>query len=185
MQLVDWGIGGGISGLAGVLVTPLLGKIDTTTLVVFTVQALAAALVGRLSSLPLTFAGGLALGVTQPVLTNALSGFPGIRGVNELTALAFVLGALLLFPRSGRKDVSSGGLAPVPVLPLPRAGAAIGLACAYFTGTLADAGVPDLLTVPFGIALGVFLGVLIELSVRPVRGTLTRTIVTLGWLLFL
>ena len=128
VQLVAWGLGGGISGLAGVLVTPLLGKLDTTTLVVFTVQALAAALVGRLSSLPLTFAGGIALGVAQPVLTKLLAGFPGIRGVNELTALAFVLVALLLFPKGGRKDVSSGGLAPVPVLPLPRAGAAIGLA---------------------------------------------------------
>ncbi len=81
VNLVAWGIGGGISGLAGVLVTPLLDKLDTTTLVVFTVQALAAALVGRLSSLPLTLAGGLGLGMLQPVVARfASQEFPSVRG---------------------------------------------------------------------------------------------------------
>ena len=64
---------------------------STTTLVIFTIQALAAALVGRLTSLPLTFAGGIALGMTQPVVDNVLTGLD-VRGGNELTALAFVLG---------------------------------------------------------------------------------------------
>jgi ABC-type branched-subunit amino acid transport system permease subunit len=118
VNLTAWGIGGGISGLAGVLVTPLLQKLDTTTLVVFTVQALAAALVGRLTSLPLTFAGGIALGVAQPVVVRLLAG-SGLTGVQELTALAVVLGSLLLFRRGGRRDVVSGGLEPVPVRPLP------------------------------------------------------------------
>jgi branched-subunit amino acid ABC-type transport system permease component len=120
VNLVAWGIGGGISGLAGVLVTPLLNKLDTTTLVIFTVQALAAALVGRLSSLPLTLAGGLGLGMLQPVVNRFMqSEFPSVRGTDELTALVVVLGALLFFRRGGRKDVSAGGLDPVPVKPLP------------------------------------------------------------------
>jgi sulfate-transporting ATPase len=129
VNLVAWGIGGGISGLAGVLVTPLLNKLDTTTLVIFTVQALAAALVGRLSSLPLTLAGGLGLGMLQPVVARLFSQeFPSVRGTDELTALAVVLGALLLFRRGGRKDVSAGGLAPVPVRPLPTGRTALALA---------------------------------------------------------
>ena len=129
VNLVAWGIGGGASGLAGVLVTPLLNKLDTTTLVIFTVQALAAALVGRLSSLPLTLAGGLALGVLQPVVARALAtSFPSVRGTDELTALAVVLGALLLFRRGGRRDATSGGLAPVAVPPLPTGRTALGLA---------------------------------------------------------
>ncbi len=118
VNLTAWGIGGGISGLAGVLITPLLDKLDTTTLVVFTVQALAAALVGRLTSLPLTFAGGIGLGVAQPVVVRFLQG-SGLTGVEELTALLVVLGSLLLFRRGGRRDVVSGGLEPVPVRPLP------------------------------------------------------------------
>lgn len=120
VNLVAWGIGGGISGLAGVLVTPLLGDLNTTALVIFTVQALAAALVGRLSSLPLTLAGGIGLGMLQPVVGRFMATeFPSVRGTNELTALAVVLVALLLFRRGGRKDVSAGGLEPVPVKPLP------------------------------------------------------------------
>jgi branched-subunit amino acid ABC-type transport system permease component len=120
VNLVAWGIGGGISGLSGVLITPLLNKLDTTTLVIFTVQALAAALVGRLSSLPLTLAGGILLGVVQPVVFRFVStSFPSVRGTDELTALVVVLVALLLFRRGGRRDAVSGGLEPVPIRPLP------------------------------------------------------------------
>lgn len=120
VNLVAWGLGGGVSGLAGVLVTPLLAALDTTTLIIFTVQALAVALVGRLTSLPLTLAGGIGLGVLQPVVKQFFgSTFPSISGVDELTAFVVALGALLLLRRGGRRDVVSGGLDPVPVAPLP------------------------------------------------------------------
>ena len=120
VNLVAWGLGGGISGLAGVLVTPLLNKLDTTTLVIFTVQALAVALVGRLTSLPLTLAGGIGLGMAQPVVFDLVgNAFPSVRGTDELTAFAVVLVALLLLRRGGRRDAVAGGLAPVPVKRLP------------------------------------------------------------------
>ncbi|MCU1595440.1 MAG: high-affinity branched-chain amino acid transport protein superfamily, atp bind [Frankiales bacterium] len=125
VNLVAWGLGGAVSGLAGVLVAPLLGPLDNTSLIILTVQALAAALVGRLSSLPLTVAGGIALGMLQPVIHRALHSFDGVKGTDELTAFAVVLIALLFFKRSGRKDVVSGGLTPVPIRPLPRGGVAI------------------------------------------------------------
>jgi ABC-type branched-subunit amino acid transport system permease subunit len=134
VNLVAWGLGGAVSGLAGVLVAPLLGGLNTTALIILTVQALAAALVGRLSSLPMTFAGGIALGMLQPVVHRALQPFDGIKGTDELTAFVVVLVALLFFKRSGRRDVVAGGLAPVPIRPLPRgvvaAGAFVGVAVA-------------------------------------------------------
>ena len=140
---VAWGIGGGISGLAGVLITPLLNKLDTTTLVIFTVQALAAALVGRLSSLPLTFAGGIGLGMAQPVVFRfAQVHFPSVRGTDELTALLVVLTALLLFRRGGRRDAASGGLAPVPIRALPTGR----LAAAFAAGAALMWLVPPLIT---------------------------------------
>ena len=120
VNLVAWGLGGAVSGLAGVLVAPLLGGLNTTALIILTVQALAAALVGRLSSLPLTLAGGIALGVLQPVVHRALSQFSGIKGTDELTAFVVVLASLLLIRRGGRKDVVSGGLVPVPIRRLPQ-----------------------------------------------------------------
>lgn len=119
VNLVAWSLGGAVSGLAGVLVAPLLGGLNNTALIILTVQALAAALVGRLSSLPLTFAGGIVLGMLQPVVHRALASFSGIKGTDELTALVVVLVALLFFRKGGRKDVVSGGLVPVPIRALP------------------------------------------------------------------
>ena len=118
VNLFAWGLGGGVSGLAGMLVAPLLGGLDTTKLVVFTVQALAAALVGRLSSLPLTFAGGVGLGLLQPMVARALQSTDGFKNTQELTAFVVVLLSLLLMRKSGRRDVG-GGLLPAPLKPLP------------------------------------------------------------------
>ncbi len=146
VNLVAWGLGGAVSGLAGVLVAPLLGPLSTTALIILTVQALAAALVGRLSSLPLTVAGGVALGMLQPVVHKALAPYSGIKGTDELTALVVVLLALLFFKRSGRKDVVSGGLAPVPIRALPRGRTAlasfggIALAALVLPTVIGDAG---------------------------------------------
>ncbi|MDX6214730.1 MAG: hypothetical protein QOG99_314 [Frankiales bacterium] len=127
VNLVAWALGGAVSGLAGVLVAPLLGGLDTTKLVVFTVQALAAALVGRLSSLPLTFAGGVTLGLLQPMAARALQQFDGIKGTQELTAFAVVLLSLLFMRKTGRRDVG-GGLLPAPLQPLPRGRTALAAA---------------------------------------------------------
>lgn len=124
VTLVSWGLGSGMGALAGILVTPLLGQLNTMTLVIFTIQALAAALIGRLSSLPMTLLGGIALGMTQPLVVELL----GVSaGVNELTAFVFILVALMVRRRTGRGDTGSGGLEPVPFGPLPRPRVAAGL----------------------------------------------------------
>src|SRR5258708_24623234 len=106
------GLGGAIAGLSGILVTPLLGTLDSTTLIVFTLQALAAAVVGGLTSLPLTLAGGLLLGLLQPVISEATGRPPGM---NELVAFGVILAALALRRRGGRVDSRDRGLEPTPV----------------------------------------------------------------------
>jgi branched-subunit amino acid ABC-type transport system permease component len=118
VTLTAWGLGCGLSALSGVLVTPLLSSLDTLTLVIFTIQALAAALVGRLQSLPLTVAGGLGLGLVQPVVRHALERW-SVSGTNELVALAVVLLALLARRRTGRSDVGGGGLVPATGVATP------------------------------------------------------------------
>jgi len=118
VSLTAWGLGCGLSALSGVLVTPLLSSLDTLTLVVFTIQALAAALVGRLQSLPLTLLGGLGLGLVQPVVRHALRDLD-LSGTNELVALVVVLVALVARRRSGRGDVGGGGLVPATQVPIP------------------------------------------------------------------
>jgi len=118
VSLTAWGLGCGLSALSGVLVTPLLSSLDTLTLVVFTIQALAAALVGRLQSLPLTVLGGLGLGLVQPVVRYALRDLD-LSGTNELVALVVVLVALVARRRTGRGDTGGGGLVPATQVATP------------------------------------------------------------------
>ncbi|MFT5221955.1 MAG: branched-subunit amino acid ABC-type transport system permease component [Glaciecola sp.] len=135
-----WALGASMAALSGILVTPILAKLDATALIVFTVQALAAALVGRLESLPRTFVGGLALGMSQPVLTRLFNLGPGS---NELIALLFVLGALLIRKQAGRGDSGAGGLPPMPLRPMP-----IGMAKWGILGVLLAVGVAHLFADP-------------------------------------
>ncbi|MFN2465453.1 MAG: hypothetical protein ABR598_04215 [Candidatus Dormibacteria bacterium] len=123
VSTLAWALGGAIAGLAGILVTPLLGTLDTSTLIIFTIQALAAAMVGGLTSLPLTLVGGLALGVLQPVIAEATGRPPGS---SELVAFGVILVALTLRRRGGRVDAGDGGLEPTPVRPLAQGAALLG-----------------------------------------------------------
>src|SRR3954466_5631214 len=62
---MGWVIGSMLAALAGVLVAPILGGLDVVFLTLLVINGYAAAIVGRLKSLPLTFTGGLALGLIE------------------------------------------------------------------------------------------------------------------------
>jgi branched-subunit amino acid ABC-type transport system permease component len=62
----NWALGGALSGLAGVLIAPV-SVVNIGTFSFLLVKAVAAALIGGLVSLPLTFAGGLLLGAVEAV----------------------------------------------------------------------------------------------------------------------
>jgi branched-chain amino acid transport system permease protein len=61
---VSWALGASLAGLAGILLAPLV-SLDIILLTLLVINGYAAAMVGRLRSLPLTFAGGLALGLAE------------------------------------------------------------------------------------------------------------------------
>jgi len=62
---MGWVIGAMLASLAGVLLAPILGAVDIIFLTLLVINGYAAAIVGRLRSLPLTFGGGLALGLIE------------------------------------------------------------------------------------------------------------------------
>lgn len=64
---INWVIGSALGGLAGVLIEPISGT-DVNTLSLLIVPALAAALVGKFKSFPITFAVSLLLGVAETEL---------------------------------------------------------------------------------------------------------------------
>jgi branched-chain amino acid transport system permease protein len=72
---LSWSIGASLASIAGILLAPSL-QMNPTLLTLLVIDAYAAALVGRLRSLPLTFAGAIGLGL----VTNYLIGYLPLSG---------------------------------------------------------------------------------------------------------
>jgi branched-chain amino acid transport system permease protein len=91
ISAVSWMLGSLIAAVAGILITPFI-NFDTTSLTLLIIDALAAALIGGMVSLPLTMLGGFVLGLleTYPTIWIQSLGFP------RLVALAVILAVLIL-----------------------------------------------------------------------------------------
>lgn len=91
LALINWMLGSALAGLAGILLAPVLGlSVDGYTLLILPV--LAAAIVGNLTSFPITLLGGLLVGIVQ----SELLGFVSTPGWPE-TAPFIVVIVLLVF----------------------------------------------------------------------------------------
>jgi sulfate-transporting ATPase len=103
--LLNWAIGAALGGIAAILLAPIT-SLSSENLSLIVIPVLAAAIVGRFSSFPITMVAGLAIGITQSEVTRYVStpGWP--------TAIPFVFVAISLI--RGRsipnKDESSGRL---------------------------------------------------------------------------
>jgi len=98
-----WMLGISLAALAGILLAPAVGStglnVDTLTLLV--INGYAAAVVGRLRNLPLTFAGGLALGLADAYAIGYLPGrLPDsiVSQIPSVMPIVFLFIALLLIP---------------------------------------------------------------------------------------
>ena len=70
---MGWAIGSSLAALAGVLLAPLV-TLDILTLTLLVINGYAAAIVGKLTNLPLTFVGGLALGLGEAYAVGYIPG---------------------------------------------------------------------------------------------------------------
>ena len=94
---VSWMVGTSLAGFAGVLLMPILGlaEIQFTFLLV---ASFAAAVVGRLTSLPLTFAGAMLIGLIQGISIDFLPDTGVLsRGVRPSIPFIVMLIALLAY----------------------------------------------------------------------------------------
>ena len=89
---VSWMLGSVVAALAGILITAQGINFDTTSLTLLIIDALAAALIGGMVSLPLTVLGGFMLGLleTYPSIWIQSLGFP------RLVALLVILAVLIV-----------------------------------------------------------------------------------------
>lgn len=95
----SWMVGTSLAGFAGVLLTPILGlsEIQFTFLLV---ASLAAAVVGRLTSLPLTFAGAMLIGLLQGISLDILPD-EGVLAKGFRPSLPFIVMLVALLAYQG------------------------------------------------------------------------------------
>ena len=104
VSAASWAIGSSLAGAAGILLAPLV-SMDVLLLTLLVINGYAAAMVGRLKSLPMTFAGGIALGLAE---SHAIGNLPPdwIAKVRPALPIIFLYVVLLILPqqrlRAGR-----------------------------------------------------------------------------------
>ncbi|MCW3014524.1 MAG: transporter related protein [Solirubrobacterales bacterium] len=166
----NWALGGALAGLAGVLLSPIIG-VSSDAGVLLIVPVLAAALIGGLSSFSLTLVGGLLIGALQAVLSQHDL---GVRGASDAVPFLMIVGVLLLRGKSlplrsfvGER-LPSVGSGRIPVIPL-----AVGyvLAATWLLGASEDTANAAITTILFGIivlSLVIVLGYAGQLSLAQV-----------------
>jgi branched-subunit amino acid ABC-type transport system permease component len=109
VRTAAWVIGSGFAALSGVLIAPFLG-LDAGLLTLLVVQAFGAVAIGRFRSLPLTYAGGLALGVAASLLTKEFAGRPSLGGLPSSLPFLVLVVALVVWPPRAVGGMAAAGL---------------------------------------------------------------------------
>ena len=146
VSAASWAIGFATAAVAGILLTPTLG-LDSYNLTLFVIQAFAAALIGRLESFPLAFAGGMIVSLIEQLATGYLPSTCSLcLAVRPAVPFALIFGLLAFaamvpgsklgrWVRTGTGEPS----APPPVAPAP-GGAESRTVVIAFVAALAVAG---------------------------------------------
>lgn len=93
-----WVLSSTLAALSGVLIAPFVG-LAPVALVLLVVQAFGAAAVGAFNSIPLTFLGGLVIGVGGSVSTKYVVQVPWLSGLPDSLPFILLLVVLLVLPR--------------------------------------------------------------------------------------
>ena len=94
-----WIIGTGFAAMAGVLLAPTT-QLDALVLTMLVAQAFGAAAIGAFASLPLTFAGGLLIGVLGSLSTKYTANYPALAGISASLPFITLFVVLVVTPRA-------------------------------------------------------------------------------------
>src|ERR671923_1420897 len=163
ISMLSWALGASLAAVAGILIAPIL-NLEILNLTLLVVYAYAAAVFGKLKSPPLTFAGGVILGLVQAYLELRFlhtDKVPGLRG-SMPTLMLFVV--LMLMPeerlRVGRLAGERGPRVP-SFIESVRGGALLIVAAVAVSFVLGDA---DLQRFGQGLSLGIVMLSLVMLT---------------------
>ncbi|MEX2538620.1 MAG: ABC transporter permease [Actinomycetota bacterium] len=163
VSMLSWAMGSSLAAVAGILIAPIL-NLEILNLTLLVVVAYAAAVVGKLKSLPLTFAGAMILGLLSGYLEFRwlqTDKVPGLRGALP-TIMLFVV--LLVLPeerlRIGRLAGERGPRVP-HFMESVQGGAVLIIVALGVSFLLSDA---DLVRAGQGLALGLVMLSLVVLT---------------------
>ena len=100
----SWMLGCSFAALAGVLLAPLLG-VDAVLLTLLAIQVFGAAVIGRLTSLPLTYFGAMLIGLGQALATKLVTGHQSLNGLPSSLPFIILFAALVLSPKGFFQEV--------------------------------------------------------------------------------
>lgn len=101
VSAVAWGIGMSLAALGGILLAPdFYVGLDYYRLTLVVISAFAAALLGKLTSLPMTYLGALALGLTTAYLQGYLPGTSTFAGLRNAVPALFLFAIVILLPQA-------------------------------------------------------------------------------------
>ena len=114
-----WTIGSAFAATSGVLLVPTLG-LDASILTLLVVQAFGAAAIGAFSSIPLTYAGGLLIGVGAALATKYTAALPVLAGLPPSFPFIVLFVVLLVLPTGRLTEAASRPRRPLrPEAALP------------------------------------------------------------------
>jgi branched-chain amino acid transport system permease protein len=154
---MGWILGSMLAAIAGILLGQAAGTIDPTTLTLVVINSFAAAVVGRMRSLPWTFLGAVLLGLFDNyVVGYAPSSWTWLSNAEVAVPMIFLFAVLLLLPQERLRAIGRPVAAAAPRVvnfshSLMGSGVVVVLtivAAATLSGTL-------LLTVSTGLVLGI------------------------------
>jgi ABC-type branched-subunit amino acid transport system ATPase component/branched-subunit amino acid ABC-type transport system permease component len=99
VRRTSWIIGSMIASISGILILTTPIGLEPIFLTFLVVQAFGAAAVGMFSSIPLTFAGGLLVGVVESVFTKWEVSYPWMVGLNKGVPFFILIIVMLVTPR--------------------------------------------------------------------------------------
>lgn len=116
-----WAVGTSLAALAGILLTPVIGLqyYDLTLLVI---SAYAAAMLGKLTSLPMTYVGAMGLGIIQSYAVGYLPAAGDIAGLRAVIPTLFLFAILVLLPQAPLRIGQVKGIVSAPVPSFAKAG---------------------------------------------------------------
>ncbi len=128
VRMVSWLIGTGFAALSGILFASAQRQLDINIMTLIVVQAFGAAAIGRFTSLPLAFLGGIAIGLLQAIVSKEIASHPSLSGI-DINVPFFVLFGILLISRRGKLQEVGATVANRVSLatPLPLAARRIGV----------------------------------------------------------